>query len=68
MTRVFNGNQWQNLIADEPSLVESIGVLSFTKPMKPPLKFMDVNASECAWRVQQFTYVIGAVPSPNVIV
>lgn len=68
LKRVFKGNNWQHLTADELSFVESGGIVLYTIPIKPPLKFTDFNASDGAWRIQQFAEVIGGVAPAKVMV
>lgn len=68
LKRVFKGNNWQHLTSDEVSFVSNGGIILYTIPMKPPVKFTDFNNSEGAWRIKQFADVIRDVSPAKVMV
>jgi len=68
LKRVFKGNNWQSLTPDEITFVKHGGIILYTVPIRPPLKFTDFNNSEGAWRIKQFAHVIGSVAPAKVMV
>lgn len=68
MKRIFKANGWQQLSEDETNFVKEGGIILYTIPIKPPLKFTDFIGSAGQSRIKQFADVIKPLSPAKVMV